>query len=262
MSVRRSATPSGATRRARSLPSQALTPPASPTIVARSASRWRSGSSATRRTRRHGAGAGKHGRPAQEFGIASNRSADRRRRRGGRSRRMRQRSAKKPGVHALAARRAAEDHRLDGEKLRARRELGVEPARKPRAVEKDRLLRQPVEPRACAERQRRADFRRRRTRRDRSSRRPAWWRRRGSRRRARTSADIRSPPVSPPAVLISTASGGSLGRTVRKPHLRSARLVQPVEPGRAAAPLEGDPRRAFRPLEARANAAARKRLRR
>ena len=93
-----------------------------------------------------------------------------------------------------------------------------------RAVEEDRLLRQPVEARAFADVERAS--------RSRASP-PAdavdllaglrRQRRRGSRRRASTSIDMRSPPVSPPAVLMSTACGGSPAGDVRQPDFATRR---------------------------------------
>ena len=64
--------------------------------------------------------------------------------------------AQHPGVaqramaQPFAAGAAAEENRLDAEKARARREVDLDAPSQPRAVEQDRLLRQPFEPRALA----------------------------------------------------------------------------------------------------------------
>ena len=117
------------------------------------------------------------------------------------------------GADRLAMRGAAEDDGFDEKQFGVRREVRLEPARQPSAVEEDRLLRQPVEARAFADGQAGRDLGRAAGRSGRSFRRPASSRRRGSLSPSVTSADMRSPPVRPPAVLISTACVGSPPKT-------------------------------------------------
>ena len=63
-------------------------------------------------------------------------------------RRSRQRSTNSPLQHPLAHRRTAEHHDFAQQQRRAFRQIDVDPARHPRPVEQDGLLRQPGEMRA------------------------------------------------------------------------------------------------------------------
>ena len=224
--ARAGAAPSLAQKRATASPFQAETP-TSPTEIVSARARARPPASVARHSEhgRDGDAAAGHGaaRASVRAIAPSSRTVSANTSRP--SRRTRQRSvnapcstvspiAERPNTTASASSRRA-----------SAREVDVDAAREPRAVEQDGLLRQPG--RAARPRRRSASSRSRRRGAERAI--DLLGRRCGDRRAPRRrptamSKSCRSPPAMPPAVLTITASSASR-RCVGKPHAQRAVLV-------------------------------------